>query len=194
MKRKAKAPAPVSKARLLAAVENTYDDSRFLVGQRVDENGDFFKGICLTKSAFWRRNDLLDFIRSSPLENFPAMPDHPDLLVLSSTLNVWRDSIDNNQVYQTTPPPGYHHVISRGNPHYDMYFQIDHVKKTISFCLGELTRTLILEEHTEYCWKPTRTHIYCGDSAWLERDFLDPFWSNVAVKIARQVLGIKQAI
>lgn len=194
MKRKDEISPPVSKAKLLAAVENTYNDSRFLIGQRVDEKGDFFKGLCLNRSTFWQKEELLEFIRTSPPEEFPAIPDHPDLLVLSSTVNIWRDSIDDNQVYQTDPPPGYHHVAEQGNPHYEMYFQVDHEKKTISFCLGDLKRTLLLKEHTDYCWKPTKTHIYCATSEWLERSLLDPFWSRTVVHLARHVLRIKSAI
>lgn len=194
MRRKNKAPTPVPKAQLLAAVENTYDDSRFLIGQRVDESGDFFKGLCLNRSSFWQKGELLDFIRSSSLEEFPTIPDHPDLLVLSSSLNVWRDSIDNNQVYQTAPQPGFNHVTEESNPHYDMYFQIDHEKKLISFCLGTLKRTMPLKEGTDYSWKLTTTHIYCISSDWLERSLLDPFWSHYIVRLARKALGIKSAL
>ena len=189
-----KPPLPVKRETLLTAVENTYDDSRFLIGQRVDESGDFFKGLCLNRSSFWNKDGLLDFIQRSPLEEFPTIPDHPHLLVLSSTFNVWRDSIDNNQVYQTDPPSGFHHVTEEGNPHYDMYFRVDHEKKTISFCLGDLKRTMPLKEGTDYSWKLTKTHIYCINSDWLERSLQDPFWSRFIVRLARNALGIKSAI
>ena len=191
---KRKPPLLVRKEKLLAAVENTYDDSRFLIGQRVDEKGDFFKGLCLNRSSFWQKGELLNFIRSSPLEEFPSIPDYPDLLVLSSTFNVWRDSIENNQMYQTDPSPGFHHVIEERNAHYDMYFQIDHEKKMISFYLGTLKRTMPLKEGTDYSWKLTKTHIYCITSEWLERSLLDPFWSHYIVRLARKALGIKSVI
>ena len=194
MKRKKETLPPVSKTKLLSALENTYDDSRFLVSQRLDEDGDFFKGLCLNRSAFWSRSELMGFVKRSPLEECSGMPEFPDHLVLSSDIYVWRESVNHNQVYLTDPPAGYHHVAGRGTPHYDMYFQIDHEEKTISFCLGTLSRTLLLAEYTDYCWKPTKTHICCGTSKWLEHEFLDPFWSDTAVYVARQVLGVKPAI
>lgn len=185
---------PISKARLLAAMQNTYEDARFLIGRRAGNDGNFFVGLCRNKPESCDKTVLLDLAKECPLEAIPCMPEFPDKLVLSTDVYVWKPLINQNQRFDSERLPGYCHVADRGCPHHDIQFKIDHAKKTISFYLGGKERTVTLVEHSGYCWKPGRAQIFCMDASHLEQNLLDPFWSQIALQIGRRVLGIKPVI
>lgn len=186
---------PVSRERLLSAMQNTYDDAEFLVAQTVNDADSFLTGRCCNRSSFWSKEQVLAAIHTSPLTEFSTVPGNDDEIVLNEHLAVWRDSINKAQILpETADVDGFIHVHEKMNRHYDIFFKIDHVEKKITFALGGHRKTLSVEEHTEWVWKPTRTSILCIDSEKLERDFLDDFWNPIAVRIGRKVLGIKNVV
>lgn len=190
-----KPKGPISREYLIRAVENTYDDAEFLIGQAVNDADSFFTGVCCNRSAFWSKGKVLAAIHDSPLEEFFSVPGNADDIVINEHLYIWRDSINKAQILpETIDVDGFTHVHEKRNPHYDIYFKFDHDQKKITFALGEHSKTLSVEEHTEWAWKPTRKSILCMNSEKLERDFLDDFWNPIAVRIGRKVLGIKNAV
>nr|WP_325178223.1 hypothetical protein [uncultured Oscillibacter sp.] len=181
--------------RLLAAVENTPEDALFLAGLAVNEHEDFLKGLCLNRSRYFTRAQVLEQIERSAFQVFPAIPGFDDHLLLTPRLYVWKDSINRSQRFPATPEADtYTHVQGKSNPYYDIFFRMDTERKTIVFALGERKKEISVTEHTEWCWKLTRRDLRCQNMERLEQSFLDPFWNPIAVHIGRKALGIKPAV
>ena len=186
---------PVSREHLIQAVENTHDDAEFLISQTVNDADSFLTGLCRNKSAFWGKGEVLAAIYASPVAVFSAVPGNDDEIVIHEHLVVWRDSINKAQILpETTAVDGFTHAHEKGNPHYDIYFKFDHDQKQITFALAGRSKTLAIEEHTDWAWKLMRKSIRCMDSEKLERDFLDELWNPIAVRLGRKALGIKNVI
>ena len=163
---KKKPGVPVMRERLLAAVENTPEDALFLAGLAVNEHEDFLKGLCLNRSRYFTRAQVLEQIERSAFQVFPAIPGFDDHLLLTPKLYVWKDSINRSQRFPATPEA-------------DTYTHVQEISVT---------------EHTEWCWKLTRRDLRCQNMERLEQSFLDPFWNPIAVHIGRKALGIKPAV
>ena len=192
---KKKPEVPVTRGRLLAAVENTPEDAMFLVGIAVNEHEDFLKDLCLHRSQHFSRAQVLEQIERSAFQVFPAIPGFDDHLLLTPRLYVWKDSINRSQRFPATPEADtYTHVQGKSNPYYDIFFRMDTERKTIVFALGERKKEIPVTEHTEWCWKLTRRGLRCQNMERLEQSFLDPLWNPIAVHIGRKALGIKPAV
>ena len=192
---KKKPGVPVMRERLLAAVENTPEDAMFLAGLAVNEHEDFLKGLCLNRSRYFTRAQVLEQIERSAFQVFPAIPGFDDRLLLTPRLYVWKDSINRSQRFPATlAADTYTHVQDKSNPYYDIFFRMDNERKTIVFALGERKKEISVTEHTEWCWKLTRRDLRCQNMERLEQSFLDPFWNPIAVHIGRKALGIKPAV
>lgn len=192
---KKKPAEPVPRYRLLFAIQNTPEDTRFLVGIAVHEHENFLNGLCLNRSQYLTRNQLLEQIASSDFQMFPSIPGFDDHLLINPRLYVWKDSINCSQCFPATPEAEtYTHVVDSGNPYHDIFFRLDRELKTVTFALGDMKKTLPVVEHTGWCWKPTRKGLLCQDIDHLEQNFLDPFWNPIAVTIGRKVLNIKPVI
>lgn len=192
---KKKPEVPVTRERLLAAVENTPEDAMFLAGLAVNEHEDFLKGLCLNRSRYFTRAQVLEQIERSAFQVFPAIPGFDDHLLLTPRLYVWKDSINRSQRFPATlAADTYTHVQDKANPYYDIFFRMDKERKTVIFALGERKKEIPVTEHTEWCWKLTRRDLRCQNMERLEQSFLDPFWNPIAVHIGRKALGIKPAV
>lgn len=192
---KKKPAEPVPRYRLLCAIQNTPEDAQFLTGVAVHEQENFLNGLCLNRSRYVTRQQLLEQIENSDFQMFPSIPEFDDHLLITPRLYVWKDSINQAQCFPHTPESDiYTHVVDKGNPYYDIFFRLDREQKTISFALGDMKKCLPVVEHTEWCWKPTRKGLLCQNIDRLEKDFLDPFWNPIAVAIGRKVPKIKPAI
>lgn len=192
---KKKPEVPVTRGRLLAAVENTPEDAMFLVGIAVNEHEDFLKGLCLYRSQRFTKAQVLEQIEHSAFQVFPAIPGFDDHLLLTPRLYVWKDSINRSQRFPAMPEADtYTHVQDKSNPYYDIFFRMDNERKTITFALGEMKKEIPVTEYTEWCWKLTRSSLHCQNMELLEKSFLDPFWNPIAVHIGRKALEIKPAV
>ena len=192
---KKKPEVPVTRGRLLAAVENTPEDAMFLVGIAVNEHEDFLKDLCLHRFQHFSRAQVLEQIERSAFQVFPAIPGFDDHLLLTPRLYVWKDSINRSQRFPATlAADTYTHVQDKANPYYDIFFRMDKERKTVTFALGERKKEIPVTEHTEWCWKLTRRGLRCQNMERLEQSFLDPLWNPIAVHIGRKALGIKPAV
>lgn len=190
-----KTATPVTRRQLLAAVENTPEDAMFLAGLAVNEHEDFLKGLCLNRSRYFTRAQVLEQIERSAFQVFPAIPGFDDHLLLTPRLYVWKDSINRSQRFPATlAADTYTHVQDKANPYYDIFFRMDKERKTVTFALGERKKEIPVTEHTEWCWKLTRRGLRCQNMERLEQSFLDPLWNPIAVHIGRKALGIKPAV
>ena len=190
-----KTATPVTRRQLLAAVENTPEDAMFLAGLAVNEHEDFLKGLCLNRSRYFTRAQVLEQIERSAFQVFPAIPGFDDHLLLTPRLYVWKDSINRSQRFPATlAADTYTHVQDKSNPYYDIFFRMDNERKTIVFALGERKKEIPVTEYTEWCWKLTKRGLRCQNMERLEQSFLDPFWNPIAVHIGRKALGIKPAV
>lgn len=191
-----KKPAdPVPRYRLLCAIQNTPEDAQFLVGITVNEHEDFLTGLRLNRSQYVSRQQLLERIENSDFQVFPSIPEFDDHLLITPSLYVWKNSINQSQCFPATPEAEtYTHIVDKGNPYYDIFFRLDKDQKIVTFALGDIKKSLPVVEHTEWCWKPTGKGLLCGDIDRLEQNFLDPFWNPIAVTIGRKVLNIKPVI
>ena len=97
-----KTATPVTRRQLLAAVENTPEDAMFLAGLAVNEHEDFLKGLCLNRSRYFTRAQVLEQIERSAFQVFPAIPGFDDHLLLTPRLYVWKDSINRSQRFPAT--------------------------------------------------------------------------------------------
>ena len=185
----------LSRAELLAALGKTYDDSMFVLGQGIEFGGDYRKGLQRTLTIHVSKLTLERIIEASPFEAFSAIPGHAKCLALDKQVYLYTATVDENLIFETQLPAGesWDHVTVPWNCHYEMFFNIDHKKKTISFRLGQLERTLGLVEYSGYCWKPTKERLYCNTSEKLEHDFLGD-WVTMAIAVGRRVLGVKSLI
>lgn len=181
---------PVPKEQLLKALESTYEDARFQLAKCTQ--GGFLTKPLSCRTYYTGKQEMLALVSGSPWEEFPYRRDNA--LVLAENIEVWTQSINGNQIFHTAPPEGCCHVVAQGQPHYEVYFSVDHEDKEITFFLGAASRTLRIKEHTDYCWKPTKIDISCMYSEQLEKDLQDPLWSSVAVMIGRRALGIVPAV
>ncbi len=192
---KKKPPAPVARTKLLSAMRNIPEDAKLLVGIAVQENEDFLQGLCLNRSQFFTKAQVLGEISASSFQEFPSVPRHDDYLLITPGLYVWKQSINHSQQFPETPEPeSYTHVADKGNPYYDIFFRLDRERKTITFALGDMKKEIPVIEHSGWCWKPSAKGLLCSDIDHLEQDFLDPFWNPIAVDIGRKVLDIKPAV
>ena len=195
MARKNAAVTPVSRARLLHAMENIPDDVNFLCRMAINDGEDFLKGLRLNRPLRLTKAQVLAEINASSFQAFPCIPGFEDQLLLTPRLYVWKESINRSQRFPATPgAERYTHVQDKGNPYYDIYFRLDRERKTIIFALGNKLKEVPVIEHTEWSWQPTREGLLCQDIDRLEQYFLDPHWNPIAVDIGRKVLKIKPII
>lgn len=184
-----------SRSQLMAALQSTYPDSKFVVCEAVDADADYTKARTLGRSNFKGRDELLHLVEESEFESFPNLPDGRNALVINPRLFIYKSGINDNQVFPDTPDvDDFFHCVSGGSPHRDVFFKFDHERKLITFALGHLRRTLALVEHSGWAWSVKRDHILCNTSEDLERSFKDGFWSWTAVQIGRKCLGIKPVL
>ena len=182
------------KTALLQAVENTYDNSRFLMGYGLKDDCDFRNGLSLNRHDKVSKNELLELIRHEALDEIISIPDHVDSLVLTPKMYVFRDNINDNQVIRTSAPEDYYHSVCKYNANLDVYIKLDKVKKTISFLLGDTEKTLALEEYSGFVSKPSGKRLMCVTADDLERHILDEFWNPRMIRIGRYILHIKPAV
>ncbi len=186
---------PVARGQLLEAVRNVPEDARFLVGLAVNGHEDFLSGLCLNRSEFFTRAQILQQIADSDFQEFPTIPGFDSDLMLTPRLYVWKDSINQSQRFPATPQADtYTHVTDRCNPYHDIFFRLDRTQKTITFALGEKKKEIPVVEHTGWCWKPSKNGLLCQDMDLLERQFCGMDWNPIAVTIGRRVLRIKPAV
>ena len=180
----------VQKTDLLKAVENTYDDSRFLVGRGLTEDCDFTQGLNRNRTNFISKDTLLEEIRACQYARIGSMPNYPDNLVIDPKTYVYCDSISDNQIYHTDAPDGYYHSVSKLNAHLEVFIKIDRENMTISFLLGDHQKTLLLKPRTNYTYKLFKTMMYCVSADDLERFMRDEFWNPSFINIGRMALGL----
>lgn len=185
---------PVSRVKLIEAINKTYADTKLYLGECVDEERDFSTGLCRNSSKLVLRDSVLEWLHSDFSDSYPIMPEH-NFLILSPRLYVSRDSVNQNQRLDTRPDDvdGYHHVVS--HQHYEVYFRIDHDAKIISFRLGHYQKTLDIVVDAAWAWKVQRKKlIKCMNIEHLEKSWTDPFWAGWVVDIGWKVLEIKPII
>jgi len=185
---------PILKTALIRAIENTYDDSRFHIGRATESSCDFRNGLQNNKHDWIMKGDLLELIKTEADEVIVGIPGHEDSLVLNAQTYIYRDCINENQVIHTTAPEEYQRLVSKYNPHFDVYMKLDKEKKTISFLLGDKEKTLALIEHTDFVSKPVYKEMYCVTADDLERHIHDEFWNPRMITIGRHVLRIKSPV
>lgn len=182
----------ISKAQLLNALYNTYEDATFFVGIGMEIGKSFSEGLFCYKSYRYSKSELLKIIEESCCDEFHTIPEHKDSLIIRESLFVYLWDIDYAQRYPVpSDVDGFTHIVCQYNQHYDIYYKIDRHKQTITFALGELKRTMPLISHTEWVWKLRSDALLCSDIEHLDKTMQDPFWSNVVVKIGRKALKIK---
>lgn len=192
---KSKKKPPVARAKLLSAMQNIPEDAKLLVGIAVHENEDFLQGLCLNRSQFIPKAQILTEINASSFQEFPSIPGNEELLLITPRLYVWKNSINHSQRFPATPEAeSFIHVVDKGNPYYDIFFRLDKERKKITFALGSMKKELPVIEYSGWCWKPTEKGLLCTNIDKLEKDFLDPFWNPIAVDVGRKVLKIKPAV
>lgn len=76
----------VNRQDLIQAVQNTYDDTRFLVGIGVDDGCDFFTGPQVNCAARYSKGQILNAIHNSSLQVFPTMREFSEQVVLNNRL------------------------------------------------------------------------------------------------------------
>lgn len=179
----------LSKAMLLKAVANTYEDSKFFMGRGISDDCDFSQGLTRNKSAFLPKATLLDEIMVCDDIPIKPMLGHPDYLVLNPRTYVSCSSISENQVYHTDAPEGYYHSVCKYNPHLDVYIKIDREGMTISFILGSKEKTLKLEHDSTYTYKLLKTKILCSSVDSLEKFIKDEFFNPMFINFGRKALG-----
>lgn len=184
----------IPKELLLQALDNTYDESHFLVGYGVEDDCDFTKGLCRNRSVKLHKTELLNEITHNIMDELITIPGHPDTLVLNKRMCLYKSCVNENQIFQTAPSDGYYHAICKYNPNYDVFIKLDHEKKNISFLLGSKEKTLELVEYSEFVSKPSRNKMLCVSANDLERHIHDEFWNPRMINVGRRVLRIKPAI
>lgn len=185
----------MARTKLLSAMGNIPEDAKLLVGIAVRENENFLQGLCLNRSQFFTKAQVLSEIDASTFQEFLSIPEHNDHLLITPKLYVWKRSINHSQQFPETPGvESYTHVVDKGNPHYDIFFRLNKERETITFALGNMKKEIPVIEHSGWCWKPTAKGLLCSDVDKLEKDFLDPFWNPIAVDVGRKVLNIKPAV
>jgi hypothetical protein len=193
MKRKTK--SDITKADLIRAVENTYDDSRFLIGRGLEDGCDFTKTLSLYRSEFISKPELLGIIKTGEFDSMPTIPGHGDSLVLSGRLYLYKGTVNDNQVFRTlNVPEGYIHSVCKYNPHFEIYINLNKEDKTISFLLGDKQKKLVLAERSEFVSKPVGGRMLCVDADSLEHHIHDESWNPRMIDIGRYVLGISSVI
>ena len=187
---------PVPRNDLLAAIENTYDDARFLVGVNVSDGESYLDGLTTTRHERRTKGELLTLVEESPFETFPCLKGfEKEDIVINPSLIAYKGNIKQSQVFESTPgAEEYSHCCYEANAHYDVYFRFDHERKTVTFALGRRKKEVPLREHSGWAWKYGRSALSCMDSKDLERTYRDPFWSRHMVALGRKYLGIKPVI
>lgn len=186
---------PICRERLLQAVESTYDQASFLIGTAVEREDNFLNGLRRHRGEFISKQHLMEIASKSHFTQFPSMPEFESYLVLSERQYVLRDSINEAQVFPQTPNvDGFIHAIGLKRPWYDVYYQIDAANRTITFALGNSRKTLLLQEHTGWAWKLTRSALLCNTAEQLAQVFQDDFWNPIAVLLGRKALRIADVI
>lgn len=185
---------PISRERLVEAVQNTYMGTRFLVGTAVGDT-DFTQGLARNNASYIGKKELLKEIGRSDFAVFPFAPGGHDLILISKTLYVWAGSINRAQRFPETPDvDGFEHCCDRGNAYFDVFYRIDHEAKKITFALGDQRRELPIREHSGWAWKLSKHELLCNVISDLERNFRDKDWNPIAVHIGRKALHIKDAV
>lgn len=186
---------PLTKPKLLRAVQGTYEDTQFLVGAVVDENADFLKGLVRNRSYHIGKKELLREIERSPFIEFPYIPGGHDLILISSRLYVWRDSINHSQTFpETLDVEDFEHCCDRANAHFDVFYRFEHEAGKITFALGDQRRELPIREYSGWAWNLGSTELLCNTISDLERNFRDKDWNPIAVHIGRKALKIKDIV
>lgn len=186
---------PLTMPKLLRAVQGTYDDAQFLVGTVAEEDADFLQGLVRHRSYHIGKRELLREIERSPFTEFPYIPGGHDLILISSKLYVWRDSINHAQVFPETPNvEGFEHCCDRGNAHFDVFYRFDHEASKITFALGDRRRELPIREYSGWAWNLRSTALLCNTISDLERNFRDKDWNPIAVHIGRKALKINDIV
>ena len=185
----------ISKTALIAAVENTYDNSHFQVGVSTNSGDSFFNGICTFSTKWLLKSQLLNFIGETERCSFPMMKNHEENVVLSDHLYVWSRDVVTEQRYELNASVDkFTHVVSKTSPHYDVYFRLDNRKKEIVFACGNRIRAFPVEEHSSWCWRPFKGKLYCDTMKQLEDGFLSLEWNPMAVKVGRSMLGFPETL
>lgn len=174
-------------------IENTYPDTKFYVFRAMDPDSDFRKGLCRYKSSDVTKAELQKILLENEAQVFTTIPEFPGKLILTPQLAISLTDIGHNQIFHTEVPEGYHHICDH-NTHYEVYFRIDHATKKIAVLLGDKKKVLALQERSEYAWKVVKDKMYCMNSEYLEKAFLDPLWRTVAIRLLRRVLGVKDTV
>lgn len=184
----------ISKDELINSVLGTYDNSRFFCGESVEETTDFKLGLERNWGVFYEKDKLLDAIRTKADAEMALMPGHPDYIVLCSCLYLSRNSVNENQVFHTNPPEGYTRVAEGPDGNHHVYVKVDKTRKTISFLLGNVEKTLALETGTEWTYKLSGNRLLCLSADDLERFINNRSWSRSVVKLGRRVLRIPNPV
>lgn len=182
----------ISKEKLLKAVSAAYDDSYFWVCIGTETGKSFFEGLYCYKSCRYSKDELIQLITNSSCNEFLPIPGHNGSLAISERHYIYISGIDEAQKYPATvDADGFTHLVCEYNRHYDVYYKIDRMNKTITFALGDFKRALPLICHTEWAWKLDSARLLCSDIDHLDQSFQDPFWRNIAIKLGRKALKIK---
>lgn len=187
---KIKKKSPLTKELLLQAIHTTHDDAKLFVGIGVEDDCDFTEKLCLNRSNFCTKTELLELVQNNATEQIGTVPGFPDYLTLGTRIYVSKGSIDDNRIFQTNTTDGYFHAICKYNPHYDVYIKLDQEAKTISFLLGPYEKTLQLIEYTGFVHKPVRQQMHCQTARDLEVLIHDEFWNPAMITVGRHILKI----
>ena len=94
---KKKADSPVTRDKLLRAVENIPDGACLWTGHAVNPNNDFARGLCLHRSERMGKGQVVAEINASQFQRFSTVPGHDDYLLLTPRLYVSKDDINQSQ-------------------------------------------------------------------------------------------------
>ncbi|MEX3625462.1 hypothetical protein [Viridibacillus arvi] len=120
-----------------------------------------------------------------------------DVLMIGNNIGVSIKSFEENIYYETERTEGFIEYVSKYNPYYKIFINLDKEAKTIEFKLGSKSKLLELVEEgfSGYVSKLYKhKYLRCCDANHLEEHIFDESWNPRMVEIGRKVLQIKPVI
>lgn len=186
-----KEDGPLMKEELLQMINETCDNSRFLIGLAENEEHDLREGACNVASKRVSKAELLDIVRSSSFKKFSRVPELPREIAINKTTMLLADGLYTNKAFETSDVDDYTRLADSRNDNYHVYVKLDKRRMTISFKLGDAVKTYTLVEKTTYVSKALGEKMYCISADHLENYITDPANGGRMILIARSLLGIK---
>ena len=172
----------ITKKELLAIVEKTYDNERFLTCEFYSEDE---AENPMHKSDFISKQELLDYLKKdAEVFHYCKRETYGDYIMLTNKMGVWNYSIYNAIDYKTGDLEGYQEVVEP-NRENRVFFKIDNENKQLYIKLGKMESVYTILEHTGYVWKINRTKktIQTQSARDLEKSLADSFWARTLISV-----------